>query len=1480
MKKHAKIFLAVLMVFVVSITTLRYNGKEIETSSLININECSNEFMEKYFTEMSKISEEDKPNILIVTSKTKIVSTYGAKNVIAAPNNQYMLVYDSKEAKDEAKEKLTKVRGLVSVEENIEYKISAYNSWGVTSTGMDQASARLEARAGKDDIVVAIIDTGLDVALFKSKYPTKLAGTYNSLTNSTAESAMSDENSHGTHIAGTIAESTPSNVKILPAKASSGSSLLSTDIIRAINYIVNNKAADVINMSYGSYTTHTATHVAIKAATEAGIICVAAAGNEELAQKAYPAGYPETIAVSAIDSMNSIASFSNVGTNIDFAAPGVNINSINGYKSGTSMAAPHVAAAVAIVKSYNEDFTKEQVVDILKANAVDLGTPGWDYVFGYGAINFIGFNYCTCNCATCDSVACTGCSCVTCVHKDITENITSISVSKIVQETYNYGSISNLANMELKLYYSSGNLTKKLGDLENVTVTGYDPYKYTSQVITITFAGKSTQVTLPARTEPQSFWSYEVVSGTNIKLSGMKTTPVKWLHLPEKIGSYTVTAIKSGLFKEKDLTIVTMPSTITSIESEAFAGSTVREIKAGASTLTLGSKAFSKATNLEKINSFVKLTGEDVFEECYSLTYVKLSTENISIPGGTFYLCTNLESITIPTAVTTIGDYAFTNTRINNLTIPNNVTSIGKAAFANSFNLETLNLSTILKTIGESGFASAANLKSLSIPATVTSIGTDAFRTCTGLNTITVASENTYYDSRENCNALIDSTTDTLIIGTNNTTSVPGTVKTIGDMAFAFNHLLYEIRIGEGVKTIKSNAFYNTYYLQVAILPETLTTIETGAFNYTPYLTLWVHSDSYGKTYATSNSRAYRCYNPSNLSVTGIKTTYTAFEKVSTTGVYLTAKYSDYDGTRTETISSGITIGYTGGNTSLRATDTYITISAYNSVGYHIIGRVNITVNKATPSYVVPTGLSGVEGQKLSEIVLPTGFSWQTPNTILSGVGNKTYKVNYTPTDTVNYNTVTGIDVTITVVAGKTIITPTITITDKTYDGKLSIDVATIKVAELKSTEYVVTLATLSSANVGTVNATIKIKLTNDKFKTTAFTGNAQEYQTTVSMKIVHAKVAYPTRVNKEYVYNGKEQTFEVTGLDTSIMSITGNKRTNAGSQSVIIKLTNSNYTWTDGTKNNLSFTFEIKKASIVYTAEDGHYVVDGQGYGITLNVTSPTTATIKYADASGNYTLSTMPKYTAAGTYTIKFKISAGDNYNEVTDERKLYIYAEGIINKTKDKEVIYDGLEHTLTMDINIGDVTIKYSVGNTKYDLDKLPMFKNVGEYVVNYKIEKTGLQTIYGSNKVKIYGVKTTGSSLRIDGNYLKIKDFKTNYADIISKLNIYAPSHTILAHDKNGVDKNTSTMFTGDYISIYIHSALNSKEFKYTVVILGDANLDGKISALDYVRIKNHIMKDPEIKDSLSLLSADANDDGKVSALDYVRIKNHIMDGGK
>ena len=1481
MKNKGKIWVVIVCLFVAVFTATNYTAGTVDSTSLININSCTETFMTNYFEETSKIEDEDKENILIVTSKTKIIDTYGASKVIPAPNNQYFLVYETKEAKDLAFKNMKRLKGIVSVEENIIYKISAYNSWGVSATGMDVASAALEARTGKKNVVVAIVDTGLNVSLFKNNYPNKLAGTYNALSDRTGEAYMTDENGHGTHIAGTIAESTPSNVKIYPAKASNGSTLSSADIIRAINHIVYYNSADVINMSFGSYAPHTATHQAIQAANAEGIICVAAAGNEEMAQMAFPAGYEETIAVSAVDSTKALASFSNVGSNITFAAPGVNIRSINGIMSGTSMAAPHVAAAVAILKGYNKDINKEKAVEILKEHAVDLGTTGWDHKFGYGFISFTSFTYCDCKCDSCYSINCSGCDCMSCKYMDISKEITSIVVNKVVLEKYNYGSISNLMNTELQVYLGSSYVVKKLKNLEDVTITGYDPYKTTSQTITITYAGKSTTYTLPASSLPESFWKYTVISGNNIKLTGMKATPIYMLHLPEKVDNYVVTTIGKELFKNAEILDVTAPSSITTIEAQAFAGSGITKFVSSASLLNLNSKTFSKAYYLESITAPVVFNGNDAFEYCYSLKDVTISGTNTAIPYGTFYACTNLENVAIPNGITQIGEYAFTNTYIKTLTLPNSLTKIEAYAFANCFNLRTASFPANITNIGSLAFTTCANMSSLYIPEKLVNISDNAFKGCTGLESISVASNNTSYHSRNNANALIKKSNNTLIIGTHKTT-IPEGVTAIGEYAFAYNQLLISIEIPEGVTKIGQYAFYGNENLYQVLTSSTISSIGTNAFTYTPSnLVFWVYSTSYFKTYAANNGRYYRCYDPSALTVYGIKNSYVAFESINTSDIYLKATYSDYSGTRTEYITSGINVTYPNGSSSFRTTDTYVSLKAKNDMNKEVGGRVNVTVNKATPAYTIPTGIKANVGQKLSDIKLPTGFSWVNPNTVLNTVGTKTYLAKFTPTDTTNYNVVNNISISVSIVETKTEITPTITIANKTYDGTTTVNANSISVAELKTSEYTVVSAIASSADVGNVTVTVKIKLTNEKYKTTEFPGKQQEYQTTVTMKILHKKIDKPVKTNKVYIYDGKEQTLELTGFDSNIMSITGNTKTDAGERMAVIKLTNSNYAWSDGTRTDVEIIWNINRADITYIATDGHYIYDGKEHGIEMTELNPSNAIIKYADDSGNYILTSMPKYMEIGTYTIKFKISLNDNYNEVYDERKVYIYKEGIVNNTKDKSVVYNGKEHTLTMEIVAeGEYSIKYSVGNTKYDLETLPKFKDVGEYVVNYKIEKQGFMTIYGSNKVKIYGIKKLDSSIRIVGDMLKIKDFNTNYFDLINKITVYAPRFTFASQDKNGVDKNESTMYTGDFVILSLNSELGLNVFKYKVIILGDANMDGKISALDYVRIKNHIMKDPEIKDELSLLSADANDDGKVSALDYVRIKNHIMDGGK
>ena len=172
--------------------------------------------------------------------------------------------------------------------------------------------------------------------------------------------------------------------------------------------------------------------------------------------------------------------------------------------------------------------------------------------------------------------------------------------------------------------------------------------------------------------------------------------------------------------------------------------------------------------------------------------------------------------------------------------------------------------------------------------------------------------------------------------------------------------------------------------------------------------------------------------------------------------------------------------------------------------------------------------------------------------------------------------------------------------------------------------------------------------------------------------------------------------------------------------------------------------------------------------------------------------------------------------------------------------------------------------------------LPKFKEPGEYTVYYKITKQGYDDITACNKVIIYGIKIVDDTLELRKNILIVKNYKNNYNTIHEGIKVFAKLATYKYYDKSGEEKWSYTTTTGDSIEFIIN---NLKSFKYKISVLGDVNGDGKISALDYVRIKNHIMKTTSINEDVQLIAADVNDDRKISALDYVRIKNYIMNGG-
>jgi minor extracellular protease Epr len=161
-------------------------------------------------------------------------------------------------------------------------------------------------------------------------------------------------------------------------------------MIEAINWLIEEHVS-VINMSLAG-PDNAILKAVINAALEQGVFIIAAAGNEGPAAAAvFPAGYQDVIAVSAIDQNQQPYRWSNQGSHIDYAALGVNVLTAQsqdrtGRESGTSMAAPVVAAALACIVASVPEFSRSQIMSALAAKAIDLGPIGKDPIFGLGAI--------------------------------------------------------------------------------------------------------------------------------------------------------------------------------------------------------------------------------------------------------------------------------------------------------------------------------------------------------------------------------------------------------------------------------------------------------------------------------------------------------------------------------------------------------------------------------------------------------------------------------------------------------------------------------------------------------------------------------------------------------------------------------------------------------------------------------------------------------------------------------------------------------------------------------------------------------------------------------------------------------------------------------------------------------------------------------------------------------------------------------------
>lgn len=264
----------------------------------------------------------------------------------------------------------------------------------ITSLSLGIDSAQLLANG--EEVIVAVLDNGLDLShpLFETRID---ENSYDFIDDDFYPDEEPGEiEGHGSFVSGIIALVAP-ECKLMPLRIFDGDGVTSSFVVvEAIYWAINNNA-DIINMSFGSYTPNDAIEQAIRDAYNAGITVVSSVGNDSVMQAIYPAAYDEVIAVSAIDTLEEIAGFSNGGSYIDVTAPGVNLYSVLsgtcewGTWSGTSFSAPYVTGACALMLNRNPDLLPlalKQTVQLTARTELNSGSVDPpDMYYGYGCID-------------------------------------------------------------------------------------------------------------------------------------------------------------------------------------------------------------------------------------------------------------------------------------------------------------------------------------------------------------------------------------------------------------------------------------------------------------------------------------------------------------------------------------------------------------------------------------------------------------------------------------------------------------------------------------------------------------------------------------------------------------------------------------------------------------------------------------------------------------------------------------------------------------------------------------------------------------------------------------------------------------------------------------------------------------------------------------------------------------------------------------
>lgn len=635
------------------------------------------EYDKDCFEKTKSSSNDDKTiDTRLIVKANDIIHEYGAVDSVYGFGYAF-LQYADKDAAEYAKRKYENSGCIVDYDYVISTASTSINTgdnqsdeWAYEETDAFSAVDYYKSKI-KSNINIAVIDSGINYnhELFKNRVVRT-----NVDFSSEATGDEMDKYGHGTNVAGAIAKSTPSNVKISAYKFydSKGNGTAS-EALSALEYIkqLSNKP-DIINCSF---VTRSGLGTIIDELVDMGVTVVAGAGNEGKEVYQQPAIFDSVITVAATNRYGNAWSSSNYGACVDISAPGyyvytADMNSTTAYEfaSGTSFATPLVSAAAAYVLMEHKNYTPEQVKQELVETVTPFKKSSCYYDrYGAGIVNF--------------SNIINGTRC-----KDVTANCTS-------------GAYRNNITVELKcantlvdIYYSTdGTLPTKTNGIKysapiNLTES--------TRIIAAAFARAGT----PMHSK-FTYLDYYILEDGESELIiddngiikaylGNETNII----VPDEVNGVTPVSIGENCFRNSNIESIALPDTVIDLLSHSFYGC-------------------DKLSNINLSN--IKYIGKEALSGCSSLTQdVELSSvEYIDERGlaGTYF-----KSVKLPKCVQA-DDYAFENCAARDIVL-NNATTLGNNAFYNCKNLENLYVPKV-KGLG-SGFEGCTNIKIIFAPKT------------------------------------------------------------------------------------------------------------------------------------------------------------------------------------------------------------------------------------------------------------------------------------------------------------------------------------------------------------------------------------------------------------------------------------------------------------------------------------------------------------------------------------------------------------------------------------------------------------------------------------------------------------------------------------------------------------------------------------------------------------------------------------------